>query len=58
MPDWPGGYLRQHASRVVTDVPAPYNLAVPPYHFPKADILRIDEDPVGQTLDFNSILQI
>ena len=64
-PDWPGGYFchchgskYDLAGRVFTGVPAPYNLPVPPYHFPKATILRIGENPKGQTFDFNSILQI
>jgi ubiquinol-cytochrome c reductase iron-sulfur subunit len=40
------------------DVPAPYNLPVPPYHFPDAKTLRVGENPPGENFDFNSILQV
>jgi ubiquinol-cytochrome c reductase iron-sulfur subunit len=64
-PDWPGGYFchchgskYDLAGRVFAGVPAPYNLPVPPYHFPKSGVLRIGENPNGANFDFNSILQI
>jgi ubiquinol-cytochrome c reductase iron-sulfur subunit len=65
VPDWPGGYLchchgskYDLAGRVFTGVPAPYNLPVPPYSFPKTGMLRVGENPKGEKFDFNSILQI
>ena len=64
-PDWLGGYFcpchgskYDLAGRVFAGVPAPYNLPVPPYHFPDKQTLRIGEDPPGQTWDFSSIIQI
>jgi ubiquinol-cytochrome c reductase iron-sulfur subunit len=64
-PDWLGGYFcpchgskYDLAGRVYSGVPAPYNLPVPPYHFPDKKTIRIGEDPVGQTWDFGSIVQI
>ena len=64
-PDWLGGYFcpchgskYDLAGRVFAGVPAPYNLPVPPYHLPDKKILRIGEDPAGQTWDFGSIVQI
>lgn len=64
-PNWPGGFFCPcHASkydlagRVFRGVPAPYNLPVPPHHFPDKKTLRIGENPPGQTFDFASILQI
>jgi ubiquinol-cytochrome c reductase iron-sulfur subunit len=63
--NWPGGYLCPcHGSkydlsgRVYKSVPAPYNLPVPPYHFPNDKTLRIGENPAGQTFDLNSIVQM
>ncbi len=65
VPDWLGGYLcpchgskYDLAGRVFLDVPAPYNLPVPPYHFPNDKTLRIGENPVGTNFDFDSILQV
>jgi len=65
VPDWPGGYFchchgskYDLAGRVFDGVPAPYNLPVPPYHFPKKGLLRVGENPTGAQFDFNSILQI
>jgi ubiquinol-cytochrome c reductase iron-sulfur subunit len=43
---------------VFQGVPAPYNLPVPPYHFPKDKSLRIGENPSGQVFDFNNIVQV
>jgi ubiquinol-cytochrome c reductase iron-sulfur subunit len=64
-PNWPGGYFCPcHGSkydlsgRVFTGVPAPYNLPVPPYHFPDGNTLRLGENPPGSNYDLNSILQI
>ena len=63
--NWPGGfYCPCHGSkydlagRVFQGVPAPYNLPVPPYHFPDDKTVRVGENPPGQTFDFNSILQV
>jgi ubiquinol-cytochrome c reductase iron-sulfur subunit len=65
VPNWPGGYFcpchgskYDLAGRVFQDVPAPYNLPVPPYHFPDAKTLRVGENPPGENFDFNSILQV
>jgi ubiquinol-cytochrome c reductase iron-sulfur subunit len=64
-PNWPGGYFCPcHGSkydlsgRVFNGVPAPYNLPVPPYHFPDDNTLRLGENPPGSNYDLNSILQI
>lgn len=64
-PNWPGGYFcpchgskYDLAGRVWKDVPAPYNLPVPPYNFPKAGTLRIGENPTGQTFDLDSVVQM
>ena len=64
-PDWLGGYLCQcHGSkydlagRVFKDVPAPYNLPVPPHRFINERTLRIGENPSGVAFDFNTIMQI
>lgn len=64
-PDWLGGYFCPcHGSKydlaghVFAGVPAPYNLPVPPYHFPDKKTVRIGEGPAGQSWDFNSIVQI
>ena len=39
-------------------VPAPYNLPVPPYHFPNDKTVRVGQNPPGANFDFNSILQV
>jgi ubiquinol-cytochrome c reductase iron-sulfur subunit len=64
-PDWLGGYFcpchgskYDLAGRVFSGVPAPYNLPVPPYHFPDKTTVRIGKNPPGQDWDFSSILQI
>jgi ubiquinol-cytochrome c reductase iron-sulfur subunit len=64
-PAWPGGFFcpchgskYDLAGRVFTGVPAPYNLPVPPYHFPDDKTLRVGENPSGQTFDFNSVVQV
>jgi ubiquinol-cytochrome c reductase iron-sulfur subunit len=62
---WPGGYFCHcHGSkydlsgRVFTDVPAPYNLPVPPYHFLNDTTVRIGENPPNVAWEFGSIVQI
>ena len=64
-PDWLGGYLcpchgskYDLAGRVFKDVPAPYNLPVPPHRFVNDRTIRIGENPPNVKFDFNSILQI
>jgi ubiquinol-cytochrome c reductase iron-sulfur subunit len=63
--DWLGGYFcpchgskYDLAGRVFKNVPAPYNLPVPPYHFVTDQNVRIGENPPGVTWDFGEILQI
>jgi ubiquinol-cytochrome c reductase iron-sulfur subunit len=63
--NWPGGYFcpchgsrYDLAGRVFEGVPAPYNLPVPPYNFPKPTTLRLGENPPGQVFDFGSIVQV
>jgi ubiquinol-cytochrome c reductase iron-sulfur subunit len=62
---WPGGYFcpchgskYDLAGRVFTGVPAPYNLPVPPHHFPSKTSVRIGENPPDVAWDFASIVQI
>ena len=64
-PDWLGGFFcpchgskYDLAGRVFQGVPAPYNLPVPPYHFPDDKTLRIGQNPPGQNFEFNSVLQV
>jgi len=63
--DWPGGYFcpchgskYDLAGRVFRNVPAPYNLPVPPYHFLSETMIRIGENPENVKFDFASIRQI
>lgn len=63
--NWPGGYFcachgskYDLAGRVFKNVPAPYNLPVPPYYFVNDTTIRIGENPAGATFDFGSIRQI
>ena len=63
--NWPGGYFCPcHGSRydlsarVYRGVPAPYNLPVPPYHFPNDKIVRVGENPPDATFDFDSVQQV
>jgi ubiquinol-cytochrome c reductase iron-sulfur subunit len=63
--NWPGGYFcpchgskYDLAGRVWSGVPAPYNLPVPPYHFPDDKTLRIGENPTGQTFELASVVQM
>jgi ubiquinol-cytochrome c reductase iron-sulfur subunit len=62
---WEGGYLchchgskYDLAGRVFKNVPAPYNLPVPPYSFPTKNHLSIGENPKGNDFDIGSVLQI
>jgi ubiquinol-cytochrome c reductase iron-sulfur subunit len=64
-PNWLGGYycpchgsLYDLAGRVFKDVPAPYNLPVPPHRFVGSEIVRIGENPPNSSFDFNTIQQI
>jgi ubiquinol-cytochrome c reductase iron-sulfur subunit len=63
--NWLGGYycpchgsIYDLAGRVFKDVPAPYNLPVPPHRFIGDKIVRIGENPQNVGFDFNAILQI
>ena len=65
VPNWPGGYFcpchgskYDLAGRVYSGVPAPYNLPVPPYHFPSAHVLRIGENPTGVIFELSSVVQM
>jgi ubiquinol-cytochrome c reductase iron-sulfur subunit len=62
---WEGGYLchchgskYDLAGRVFKNVPAPFNLPVPPYSFATQSHLLIGENPKGSNFDFGSVLQI
>jgi ubiquinol-cytochrome c reductase iron-sulfur subunit len=64
-PNWPGGYFcpchgskYDLAGRVFVGVPAPYNLPVPPYHYPNDKILRVGENPPDANFDFDSVEQV
>jgi ubiquinol-cytochrome c reductase iron-sulfur subunit len=64
-PNWPGGYLcpchgskYDLAGRVYSGVPAPYNLPVPPYRMVSEKIVRVGENPPGETFDLNAVVQI
>lgn len=46
------------AGRVYGNMPAPYNLPVPPYRMLKPNLMRIGENPEGETFDFQTIRQI
>src|SRR5262249_16011779 len=61
-PNWLGGYFfpchgsKSHPSgRVYKNVPAPYNLPVPPYHFVSDTVVRIGENPRGSKFAMASI---
>jgi ubiquinol-cytochrome c reductase iron-sulfur subunit len=63
--NWLGGYFcachgskYDLAGRVFKNVPAPYNLPVPPYHFVGERKIRIGENLPGVDFDFSSISQI
>jgi ubiquinol-cytochrome c reductase iron-sulfur subunit len=64
-PSWQGGYFcpchgsrYDLAGRVFQNVPAPYNLPVPPYNFVNDTTIRIGENPPDSTFEFNSVEQI
>ncbi len=64
-PGWPGGYFcpchgskYDLAGRVYKNVPAPYNLPVPPYHMVDAKTLRLGENPPGETFSFDEVTQL
>jgi ubiquinol-cytochrome c reductase iron-sulfur subunit len=64
-PNWRGGYfcschgsMYDLAGRVFRDVPAPYNLPVPPYRFISDTVIRIGENPPNVSFDFSSIEQV
>jgi len=46
------------AGRVFKDVPAPFNLPVPPYRFVTDTVIRIGENPASVEFDLSSIQQI
>jgi ubiquinol-cytochrome c reductase iron-sulfur subunit len=62
---WPGGYLchchgskYDLAGRVFKNVPAPYNLPVPPYSFSNPTTLVIGQNPKDVQYDLASVAQI
>jgi ubiquinol-cytochrome c reductase iron-sulfur subunit len=62
---WPGGYLchchgskYDLAGRVFKNVPAPYNLPVPPYSFSNSTTLVIGQNPKDVQYDLASVAQI
>jgi ubiquinol-cytochrome c reductase iron-sulfur subunit len=64
-PNWLGGYFCpchgskfDLAGRVFRDVPAPYNLPVPPYRFLTDTTIRIGENPPNISFDFSTIRQM
>lgn len=63
--DWPGGYLcpchgskYDLAGRVWQNVPAPFNLPVPPYNFVNDKTVRIGENPPNVSYSLADIVQI
>jgi ubiquinol-cytochrome c reductase iron-sulfur subunit len=63
--NWLGGYFcpchgskYDLAGRVFRDVPAPYNLPVPPYRFVSDTTIRIGENPPDSSFDFSSIREL
>ena len=62
---WEGGYLchchgskYDLAGRVYKNMPAPYNLPVPPYVFLNKSSLSIGKNPKGNNFDLGSVRQI
>ena len=62
---WQGGYLchchgskYDLAGRVFKNVPAPYNLPVPPYSFVAGDAIAIGQNPKGSDFELGSVQQI
>jgi ubiquinol-cytochrome c reductase iron-sulfur subunit len=65
LPTMPGGYLchchgsrYDLAGRVYKGVPAPFNLPVPPHHFPGPQTLVIGENPQGESFDLSQVEQL
>ncbi len=65
VPNWQGGYFcpchgskYDLAGRVYQNVPAPYNLPVPPYHFPDPKTLRVGENPTGVAFELSEVVQM
>ena len=63
--NWPGGYLcpchgskYDLAGRVYQNVPAPYNLPVPPYNFLNPKTVRVGENPTGDTFSLSGVVQL
>jgi ubiquinol-cytochrome c reductase iron-sulfur subunit len=63
--NWLGGYFcachgskYDLAGRVFRNVPAPYNLPVPPYHFVSDTTIRIGENPPNVVFDLGSVKQM
>ncbi|CAK7192092.1 Ubiquinol-cytochrome c reductase iron-sulfur subunit [Commensalibacter sp. Nvir] len=46
------------AGRVFQGMPAPYNLAIPPYRYLKPTVIRVGENPKGHDFDIHSVQQI
>ncbi|MGO9389244.1 ubiquinol-cytochrome c reductase iron-sulfur subunit [Rhodoblastus sp.] len=64
-PGWLGGWFcpchgskYDLAGRVFRNVPAPYNLPVPPYRFVTDKTIRIGENPEGQKFELESVTQL
>lgn len=64
-PSAAGGYLchchgskYDLAGRVFKGVPAPFNLPVPPHHFPDGKRLVIGENPPGESFDLSEVIQL
>jgi ubiquinol-cytochrome c reductase iron-sulfur subunit len=64
-PGWLGGWFcpchgskYDLAGRVFRNVPAPYNLPVPPYRFVADKTIRIGENPAGQKFELDSVIQL
>jgi ubiquinol-cytochrome c reductase iron-sulfur subunit len=63
--NWPGGYFcpchgskYDLAGRVYQNVPAPYNLPVPPYRFVDPKTVRVGENPAGVSFSLSGIVQL
>ena len=63
--NWPGGYLcpchgskYDLAGRVYQNVPAPYNLPVPPYEFLTPKTIRIGQNPDGVSFSLSGVVQL
>ena len=51
--------IRPGGAGSISGVPAPYNLPVPPYHFPTKTTVRIGENPPGQVaFELESVVQM